>query len=219
MSLGLGIFLSTLLICLVLLHRWGYLRKILKFGLALVALAAGGGAAFWGYSYYQDRPTKQLGYLDLKLGMTMDEVQYVKGQPGAVLVEEPPDSKWKGHLAVYTLDDLKDHEKKEVIDYFYWQYDFESPRYRVDVIFSPTTKTVTEIGCYAELWDAFYNTCGVLGLAAGSDEEQIYGRLGKPAREKLEGFVKTVEYPDFNLKFKLKKNKAYYITVKSPSKY
>lgn len=120
MSLGLGIFLSTLVVGLLLLQRWGYLRKIAKYGLLFVAAVVVIGAGFWGYNLYKNRPTKQNSYLDLSLGMSMGEVKYVKGWPDYVL-EESEDLDWtKNFLRVNKTSDIGKLKKKDIEDYLYW---------------------------------------------------------------------------------------------------
>ncbi len=89
MSLGTGIFLSSLILGLILIFwitkdrvRWG--RSFLWFfgGIVVISCAA------YLYSNYQPPPTKQFEYADLRLGMSQQEVRYVKGSPTAVF-EEP----------------------------------------------------------------------------------------------------------------------------------
>ena len=61
--------------------RWKW-RRIAKwlFGVP-VALIVIGGLGLWGYSIYQDRPTPQTEFGSIKLGESMAEVRFKKGEP------------------------------------------------------------------------------------------------------------------------------------------
>jgi hypothetical protein len=94
MDLGTGIFLSSIVLAVVILYgitkdRWHW-RRIAKraafifFGLIVIGTALGVGAYYW-----QQLPQKierQTAYAGLRLGMTQDEVMYVKGYPPFVLL-------------------------------------------------------------------------------------------------------------------------------------
>lgn len=90
MTLGLGVLLSTIVVGLLLLYRWTRDRwnwrtaiKRLSLGaLGLLLIACG----LFAYDKFQDRPVVQAKYHDIELGMTKEEVNYIKGSPTDVLV-------------------------------------------------------------------------------------------------------------------------------------
>jgi len=250
MSLGLAIFLSTLVISAVLLYHWGHLRakqpnfnwwKGLKaVGIVAVAFILIGGA-WLGYRYYENRPTTQTQYYDLALGMSMDDVLYVKGLPQNVYEDDPR----FGGLAsrVIAIDALDKQEKKKTVeDYYGWSFvpPWEQPRrlsdikadeppwerrtraehgrrnfQRLDVSFSPKTKKLTKILCYTNSDQEIYGACGVLGITTGMSEDDVINRLGKPEREKIEGVSKTIDYPNLNVTMYLTQRKVYMLIVRS----
>ena len=87
MDLGTSIFLSTLLFSVVVLYgitkdRWNWGRLVKRtsiwcFGLIVLGAATDGGL----HLYNQIPPTvaRQTQYAGLRLGMTKDEVLYIKG--------------------------------------------------------------------------------------------------------------------------------------------
>src|SRR5713226_1256429 len=101
MTLGTGIFLAALVVSATLLFgftrdrvSWGRALKRLFFG--AVGLAAIGAISVVGYQWYQDRPTRQVSYCDLSLGMLDSEVLYVKGTPQELLGDVEYDNNLKG---------------------------------------------------------------------------------------------------------------------------
>lgn len=96
MSLGLGIFLSSAVFAVLLLYwitrdrwRWRFIARWIAKALgALVVLAVLAGGAFYFYLEYKDMPRRQDTYEGLKLGATMAEVRYLKGDPSSVLAPE-----------------------------------------------------------------------------------------------------------------------------------
>jgi hypothetical protein len=98
MSVGTGIFLGAVVLAIVYLYkitrdRWKWpnlaRRGMVALGLALVVVALGVVSVLI-YEKIENMPRKQTGYADLLLGMTMDEVKYVKGIPTNVLGKPDP---------------------------------------------------------------------------------------------------------------------------------
>src|SRR5258707_14457337 len=93
MSLGFGIFLSALVFALLYLYqitrdRWNWSRvgrrSLVALGVVL-AVAALGVVCIFVFEAIRNAPHQQTGYADLRLGMTMSEVKYVKGYPPNVV--------------------------------------------------------------------------------------------------------------------------------------
>ena len=86
MSVGTGLFLSALFLGIVILYvatkdRWNWKRLIeWVVGLPVVLLIVGG-LGLWGYYTYEDRPTAQDEFYDLKLGTPRADVRLAKGEP------------------------------------------------------------------------------------------------------------------------------------------
>lgn len=214
MSLGLAIFLSTLVVSTVLLYRWGYLRKFARGVFALFVIVVLIGGTWFGYRAYESQPTPQTSYQNLSLGMGMEEVIYIKGVPNDVYsVEDPEREGWQEVIPVDELD--KQEKRKDIKDYYDWAFHEETGS-RVDVSFSPTSQKLVEITCHANSDDLA--RCGVLGIFTGASEEDVIDALGKPEHERIEGVTKTMEYPSLNLRMNLVKRKVYRLTVRSPDR-
>src|SRR5262245_39529150 len=120
MTLGTGIFLSSLFLGLILLFwitkdRWRWSRIILSL-VGIIAIISGG---LYLYFNYQPPPTKLLEYADLKLGMRQSEVSYVKGSPPNVMEDasDPQMSGWRMIVEVSKLDKGRTAE-----DFVEWSY-------------------------------------------------------------------------------------------------
>jgi hypothetical protein len=91
MSVGLGIFLSTLVMALLLLYaitrdRWNWERGFRVVVLATWAISSLAGMGVVGfYVWKRSFPIVQTEYWGLRLGMSMGEVQQVKGKPDVVM--------------------------------------------------------------------------------------------------------------------------------------
>src|SRR6266705_2126216 len=172
MSLGLGVFLSSLFIGTLLLYRWTRDRWKWKKGLVRISLAAIGWVvilviAVLAYQRYENRLTPQTRYYDVQLGMTQDTVTYVRGFPTWVLAEAKDG--WQMNLNPAKLE-----KGKTIQDYRDWQFSLsENERERLDVTFSKATKTVSRIRCYSQS-----SYCqSVLGVGTGMQEEAVVERL------------------------------------------
>lgn len=224
MSLGLSIFLSTLIVVGFLSFRrmgwedW-YLRKIVKRAviwmlgsLLLIALVT------WGYRYYESRPTKQTTYYGVSLGNSQEEVQYVMGQPSSV-GEKDKDPIFAGTFFEWAFNSTRTGKipaNKKIFDYDEWSYDLgdNDPRIHIDIVFAPDSKRVKEIDCFSS--DKTY--CQpILGISTGTSEEAVVKKLGKATKESLEFGVKTMLYCDLNIKIYLEKKAIIKIAVASPA--
>ena len=212
MSLGLGLFLSTIVLSLVFLYRWtrdrwNWKKGLIRFGLGIAAILAFGAIGIYAYIRYENRLVPQAGYYDLALGMTKDEVYYVKGHPPEVL-ERPSDPKegWGGWLV---LDTKKLPPGKGPKDYLSWQYPLASGTHdRLDIEFFDEDR-VSRIACYTQ-----GGYCrSILGISSGSTEDDVRERLGTPAAEELSGVSKRLDYPDLNLSFWLTQKRVYMLAV------
>jgi len=86
MSLGTAIFLSALLLGIIFLYRstsdrWNWKRGIKRGVFVLVAIIVVSIGGYLTFDWISNRPKKQSAYMDLKLGMTANDVLFLKGQP------------------------------------------------------------------------------------------------------------------------------------------
>jgi hypothetical protein len=99
-------------------------------------------------------PQKQTAYANLRLGMAMAEVIYVKGFPQNV-IQNPENLKnanktewWLAYPEVYPTNTLKNGQHVE--DYRTWWYELDDRGTRIDVSFDATTKTLNQISCFSK---------------------------------------------------------------------
>lgn len=150
-------------------------------------------------AYYRHRFVPQIGYYDLKLGMSPAEVIYAKGNP-AYVVE----------------DSIRDHRQllikfeempagKTAKDYREWEFPIGGNETgSVEVIFSRETMRVIQIGCYSKT--AY--CVPIYGITTGSSEEQVMNKLGKPENVQLNKVTETFDYPDLHLSLLLEKKRV-----------
>jgi hypothetical protein len=241
MTIGFGIFLSTLALCSLLLYRWTYQRwnwkKIFFTGvLCALSLCVLAGGAIWAYHYWTNRPTVQNSYAGVSLGMSKEEVTYIKGQNHGVYKRDPTD---KGHLIQVhgighpTKDEpwLADApvalpDGSILKDYDIWTYDDWNETWAQDfgngrnltltiVIFDEKTKKVSLIGC----GDTGTNCPAIFSIVQGTNESVVQGILGNPTKQGIEGEEKIMEYSQFNLRLYLKKEKVVRLAVTNTSKW
>jgi hypothetical protein len=221
MSLGLGIFLSTLLVVVVYLYRitrdrWNW-RKIGKRTLfAFVALIAMISAAIYGaqnWDHYFPTPVPpQTAYAGLHLGTSMKEVLYIKGHPSFVLGSEITDPKKKGWAPIIEIKNLP--EGRSVHDYRDWGY--ELYRHRIEVTFDESRQRVMLIECYS---GDSAQRCPSIGLLTdGASERELVQRLGQPTESIIDGTsgTKRMFYTSLNTFFLLSRETVYMIGIHDP---
>jgi len=221
MSIGLGIFLSALIFAMVGLYLttrdrwdWFHISRWVAIGCGLlVGLGAIGLAATWGYQKIANLPTRQTTYADLTLGMTMDEVRYVRGDPEFVVktyvtrgltAEE--------FLNAVQVDDLKhDNDMKT---YLTWGFP-EKQQPWIVVSFDRRTKTLRNIWCFTGIDNiGNSNACPPLdGVRVGTSEEALVERLGEPSNQSIYGGDKTIDYNQYGLWFLLVRKRVIWMGI------
>ncbi len=140
-------------------------------------------------------------------------------------IEPPPPSRkgnfdWSTARPVIEIKDIPNG--KHVEDFNSWAYQYQD--FRIDVDFDGDGK-VNEIACftsrsYSDNSAQRFSIKGIsfcpkiFGLGDGDTEEKIYGLLGKPNSENINGVAKTIEYNDFNLWLNLTKKEVYMLGIK-----
>ncbi len=92
MELGTGVFLSAIFLGMIALFvatkdRWAWKRIFLKGVGGTIALIAIIGLGTWSYVLYSERAVPQDELSGIKLGMTEQEVKYLKGEPTEISKE------------------------------------------------------------------------------------------------------------------------------------
>jgi hypothetical protein len=186
MSIGSAIFLAALVFAILYLYkitrdRWNWRRIVRRTLVATGSVATVTALALTGVFVNENlgsRPQTQTGYADLRLGMTMAEVKYVKGNPQYAMEKSEKQTSTKWTIWKPTKD-LKDNEQIE--DYTAWEYPGDDDT-GVDVNFDIKTKLVVQIACFSH---ANMKCPTLLGIHDGMNETSIIERLGKPSHEEI----------------------------------
>lgn len=218
MPAGTAIFLAALVFAVLYLYqitrdRWNW-RRVVRSSLmavaAMVAFLSSILAGIFVFDKISNRPKKQTGYTDLRLGMTMAEVKYAKGYPPYVL-ENPESQKdtgpWMGNTVIATKDFAADQRAE---NYRSWGYETDAHGTRVDIDFATTTKSVNRIACYSQ---GNMNCPSLLGVYDGTNEAYIIEQFGKPTHEEIDGVAKKITYANLGIWFYLVKMKVYVLGV------
>lgn len=148
-------------------------------------------------------------YQGLTLGMSMDDVIRVKGQPSHVLKEADtpaPAPGCEGFKKVISRNDLNG----SISNYVDWQYENAENNTRIDVSFSKQAKLLATIGCYTKLT----GKCGGFGVSTGMSTADIQSRLGKPEHENNCDATLIWDYESRNISIYFSENSAYMIEIK-----
>ena len=128
MELGTAVFLSSIAVCVVLLYgftkdRWSWRRIIFRTLIGIVGLAVIGGTLIVAAQYWDQlvpiKLARQTEYAGVRLGMSRDEVKYVKGVPPNVVTDDK-DGPWQAY-GVLKSSELP--QGKAVNDYPLWSYE------------------------------------------------------------------------------------------------
>jgi hypothetical protein len=213
MTLGMGIFLSTLILAAVIMYaltinRWNWrkivLRSFISIGVA-VLLSAAAAALF----IFKDRflPLSiQKEYAGLKLGMTMDEVKYVVGFPDGVLEPTEKEGERKRWQILTATKNLKD---KKVEDYSEWNFDRNYGYIRVK--FDNKEKRLIVVECYSQ--DRVGACPAIYGIKDGDAEQSVLQRFGNPGKSQIDGVAKQMYYERIGVFFFLTKTQVYLLGI------
>jgi hypothetical protein len=218
MSVGLAVFLSSLLLSIVLLYgitkdRWAWRLFLKRTALVCLTLIFGLAASIAGIYVWNQLPTavaRQTEYARLRLGMNQDEVMYIKGYPPSVLGEEVGDPAWKGFFGVIETKNLE--KGKRVTDYRDWSYnEYES---NINVAFNDEKTAVVAIQCFSK--DKLSRCPAIAGLSDGNTEKQAIRRLGPPSDSQFQGVTKWIAYHEQGIKLTLEKEQVYMLEISVP---
>jgi hypothetical protein len=202
--------ISTVMLYRFTYDRWnwgGLVRRTLKTMGAVIAFVVLAWGVIYAINEYTPGPSRQTDFAGLSLGMTMQEVQYIKGRPTAVYEPAPGGSKFKLLKNANKLD-----EGITPRDYLDWGYDADKD-HRVSVEFDEETKQVSSIMCYSS---SSLECPKLLDIYDGTSERDLVRRLGTPSASSFESTAKRIEYKQYNLIFYLAKEQVYMYGIKAP---
>lgn len=218
MSIGTGIFLSSLLLAIVILYgitkdRWPWRRMFKRTGIGLLVFVVIGAAAVGALYLWNQLPARvglQTEYAGLRIGMSPDEVMYVKGYPPVVL-EAEAEGEWKGFYKVVQTKDLE--KGKRVQDYQHWSYNGANSN--INVEFDKTKSSVIAIDCFSN--DKLNRCPPVAGLKDGDSEKDVIRKLGTPNISKIQGVAKSMVYSNLGITLTLTTEQVYMLSVNDPN--
>ncbi len=142
----------------------------------------------------------------LSLGMTMEEVIYVKSIPSAVK-ESPANNGTISYTPDILVSDIE--AEKGFRDYFRWSYGQYSAKgfsAKYLLVEFSEDKLVTEIKCLSG--------CKLLGVTIGMSEESVINKLGAPEQEEIRSGIKTIYYPRMQFSVSLSEKKVISLALK-----
>lgn len=226
MSVGLGIFLAAIIVSLTLLYinrrrdvalsvkglkppRLSTLKNVL---LIILSIALAIVATVIVYFWISNMPRTQESYDGIKLGMAMNEVQYIKGMPSGLYKETSKDHR----IDWLTLPDSND----SIFNYPRW--DFETDGVNIEIDFDKANGKVVAISCSIPPWIDYSDKGGanldcqpLSGITLGMSENVLKGRLGTPDTEVISS-SKEIVFKKYNARFLLDRQKVYSIEFKDP---
>ncbi|ARQ08628.1 hypothetical protein NXC12_CH00537 [Rhizobium etli] len=166
---------------------------------------------------YHDFRRDLTSYRGIRLGDTMEEIEYALGYPPFVLDAPAYDAEMGGYsMRVYQTDN-KDPQNlmpasMKVQDFLGWQYQQDS--HRIDVTFDATKKQVSGIGCYAN--GPAQQCPSIFGIDSNSSEDDVLASLGKADAYKYEGPSKSYRYDAIGLEVSMEKRRVYMVEKTPP---
>lgn len=152
MTLGTGVFLSSIVLGFIVLYvatkdRWNW-KKIVLWSLgALVLTITVGVVGEWGWDKYENRATPLKTFWDIELGMSINDVKFRKGAPTQTFIKNG-----KGIL-IYSFN--------------------RDSLYQISFL-NDKVKRVEYIG-------PFWKGPGIKGVAMGNVIDDIQSKYGKPS--------------------------------------
>jgi hypothetical protein len=214
------------------MDRWRWRHIVARTTLTLALFALGAimllSAITIGAMYYYKDSTKpfaqQTEYAGLRLGISPDEVMYIKGYPRIVVDEAGIETETKN---------LK--QGKRLQDYRVWWYESivideagietETKNLKqgkrdwwyetITVIFDPEKAAVIAIQCYSN--DDRFRWCpSIAGVSASDSEQEVIRKLGSPDESRIMGVTKFLTYRTLGLDLMLTNEQLYMLSINDP---
>jgi hypothetical protein len=225
MSIGLAIFLASVLLILVMLYgitkdRWRWRRIAKLCALILITPVALTGAVIGGLYVWRQLPATiypQTEYAGLRLGISPDEVIYIKGYPLNVYGPPEKEGEWAGFQRMFKAEELEKGE--HVKNYQGWLY--EDGFKRIDIKFNTEKSAVVEIECMSRDRESQRRCPPIFGVTDGDSEREVIRKLGPPGTFQIEvarstpkvralGGTKFMSYPNVGMHLRLRERAGLY---------
>jgi hypothetical protein len=198
----------------------------------LIAAAATAAILILGTSYivYEHEPKPQAAYSNLKLGMTMQQVKYVKGSSPSVVGEfqgaNDQDVGQGGRPAhdpltqqtMLLFNAIRLPNGRHIEDYPMWAYASTDKHSILRVDFDSNTKELIGVSCISTS-DSGTSPFGImscqdlLGIQDRWSEDDLVKKLGNPTEEKMDGDVKIVRYNALGVQYFLAQGHVYMLSL------
>ncbi|MDP1568787.1 MAG: hypothetical protein Q8L86_02185 [Vicinamibacterales bacterium] len=197
MSVGSGIFFSTVLVLLVVgvyhvttRRKWALVGKVCAGVVLLLATVVAGG---WAWSSYKARPVVVEELEGVRLGMTTVEVKLLKGAPNNDATASPETRDGKSSL-------------------FWWFKESHSDKALTVLFTGPSPDALAAVIVCDQT-----GSSRVFGLGRYSSEADITAKLGQPTRASIssDGLAKLVSYNRWNVAFGMAKGSVTEVCISS----
>ncbi len=185
MTLGTGIFLSSLLLGLVVLFiatkdRWNWRKIILWPLLTIISLSIIGGISFYIYKTVAEKPSTQTSFWDISFNTTKKDIKFVKGEP----TEITDMGSW-----VYKITQNSYNDDKDV-----YVINFKNDRVRFVMYFGSNWLSAPDLQ----------------GKWITSSRDEIIKKFGEPSSivHSADELERIISYDQYNVTFILRENKV-----------
>ena len=182
MTLGAGIFLSTLMVSMVIMYvvtrdRWNWKKIFIRTSIALLCVGVLLAVAIWAYDAYQEhqnRAVVQTEFYGIELSDTQSDIKFIKGAP------------FKEEKGMWVYREKYD-KKLELI-----------------ILFQDNDiSTILYIG------DCTY-CAGISGLGIGDSYEDVVAKFGEPSNISIskDELQRMLSFEKYNVVFEFQKNRV-----------
>ncbi|WP_018459708.1 hypothetical protein [Bradyrhizobium sp. WSM4349] len=153
---------------------------------SLAAFVLLAGAGIYSLQFIPWPVSPQTEYSRIKIGISPDEVIYIKGMPSCEMSKDPDWSGWQQLIEVEKIE-----KGKTVRDFQDWTWGENGSR--IDVAFDPATRSrVIAVECYSS--DKRSRCPPIEGFLDGSSEAEVVKKFGEPDAAKITGTSKRMSY-------------------------
>jgi hypothetical protein len=194
-SLGVSIFLSTVLLGFIILFtstkdRWKWKKIILRLIIGLLTLSSILGISFYLYSYIENKPKKQTIFWGISLSSTKEDIKFAKGSPE----ENKNDNRW-----IYKIKDST-----------------YSDDYSLYIIQFNDDNKIRYIGFWGNDW---LSSPYLQGLRLKSKYDEVINKFGPPSYvSRSDDDLKiTLSFDKYNVFFAFEQNEVGFSGIYNPT--
>lgn len=206
--------------------------RLIPLRTSLIAAASAAAIVILGTSYiaYDSEPKPETVYSNLKLGMTMQQVEHAEGnRPSKVEVFQDQNAQdlalggtpvhdFLSQRTMLLLDATKLPNGRKVDDYPVWAYSSADQHTTLRVDFDPKTKALMSVACistaYSDTAPFGLMDCPELrGIQDRSSQDDLIKRLGNPTDEKSDGDVRIFRYEDLGVQYFLTEGHVFMLSI------